>query len=130
MVPKLSADAHDERRVHAGGNAFARDDSADVNAACPVPGVRRAKVTIIGCGIAGTNAAQMAVGMGADVTLIDLSTKRLAELDQLWSRYVEAWRAEIVEINKRILTQNLKQPVTFLEIYSLRLEEELRRAQG
>ena len=56
--------------------------------------------------------------------------QRLAELDQLWSRYVEAWRAEIVEINKRILTQNLKQPVTFLEIYSLRLEEELRRAQG
>lgn len=53
-----------------------------------VPGVRRAKVTIIGCGIAGTNAAQMAVGMGADVTLIDLSTKRLAELDQLFENKV------------------------------------------
>lgn len=53
-----------------------------------VPGVRRAKVAIIGCGIAGTNAAQMAVGMGADVTLIDLSTKRLAELDQLFENKV------------------------------------------
>ncbi|MEK6626112.1 MAG: alanine dehydrogenase, partial [Bdellovibrionota bacterium] len=49
-----------------------------------VPGVRRGKVTVIGCGIAGTNAMKMAVGMGADVTAIDLYTKRLAELDDLF----------------------------------------------
>jgi hypothetical protein len=55
---------------------------------------------------------------------------RLAQLDELWGRYVEAWRAEVVEINKRILTQNLKQPVTFLEIIPLRLEQELERASG
>lgn len=53
--------------------------------------------------------------------------QRLEQLDELWGRYVEAWRAEVVEINKRILTQNLKQPVTFLEIIPLRLESELRR---
>jgi hypothetical protein len=41
---------------------------------------------------------------------------------------VESWRAEVVELNKRILTQNLKQPVVFLEIFPLRLEDELRRA--
>jgi hypothetical protein len=56
--------------------------------------------------------------------------QRLQQLDELWGRYVEAWRAEVVEINKRILTQNLKQPVTFLEIVPLRLEDELRRARG
>ena len=55
--------------------------------------------------------------------------QRLTELDDLWGRYVESWRAEIVEINKHILTQNLKQPVTFLEIYPLRLEDEVRRAR-
>ena len=49
-----------------------------------VPGVRRAKVTVIGCGIAGTNAIKIAMGMGADVTAIDVSTKRLAELDDLF----------------------------------------------
>ena len=55
--------------------------------------------------------------------------ERGRELDDLWGRYVEGWRAEIVEINKRILTQNLKQPVTFLEIVPLRLEHELKRAK-
>jgi alanine dehydrogenase len=53
-----------------------------------VPGVHRAKVTVIGCGIAGTNAIKMAMGMGADVTAIDLSTKRLAELDDLFENRI------------------------------------------
>ena len=56
--------------------------------------------------------------------------ERGQELDELWGRYVETWRAEIVEINKRVLTQNLKQPVTFLEIVPLRLEHELKRANS
>jgi hypothetical protein len=55
--------------------------------------------------------------------------ERRAQLEELWGRYVEAWRAEVLEINKRILTQNLKQPVTFLEIFPLRLEDELKRAE-
>ncbi|MCP4911561.1 MAG: alanine dehydrogenase [Oligoflexia bacterium] len=49
-----------------------------------VPGVQRGKVTVIGCGVAGTNAIKMAMGLGADVTAIDLSVKRLAELDDLF----------------------------------------------
>jgi alanine dehydrogenase len=46
-----------------------------------VPGVQPAKVVILGGGVAGTNAAQMAVGMGAQVTIVDRSLKRLRELD-------------------------------------------------
>lgn len=46
-----------------------------------VPGVAAAKVTIIGGGIVGNNAAYMAVGMGADVTILDRSLPRLNELD-------------------------------------------------
>ncbi|WP_127959952.1 alanine dehydrogenase [Serratia microhaemolytica] len=53
-----------------------------------VPGVRRGKVVIIGGGIAGTNAAKMAVGLGAQVTILDVSTKRLAELDDLFGNAV------------------------------------------
>lgn len=50
-----------------------------------VPGVLPAEVVIIGGGIVGTNAAKMAVGLGANVTILDISAKRLAELDDLFS---------------------------------------------
>jgi alanine dehydrogenase len=72
-----------------------------------VPGVRRAKVTIIGCGIAGTNAAQMAVGMGADVTLIDLSTKRLAEMDHLFENKVNTIFSNSSNIEECVVNSDL-----------------------
>ncbi len=72
-----------------------------------VPGVKRAKVTIIGCGIAGTNAAQMAVGLGADVTLVDLSTKRLAELDQLFENKVNTIFSNSQNIEEAVLQSDL-----------------------
>lgn len=46
-----------------------------------VPGVAPAKVLVIGGGVVGTQAARMAVGMGADVTILDRSLPRLRELD-------------------------------------------------
>ncbi len=46
-----------------------------------VPGVAPAKVVIIGGGVSGTNAAEIAVGMRADVTIFDRSMQRLEELD-------------------------------------------------
>ncbi|WP_203340030.1 alanine dehydrogenase [Planococcus beijingensis] len=49
-----------------------------------VPGVQRGKVTIIGGGVAGTNAAKMAIGLGAQVTVIDLSPERLRQLDDIF----------------------------------------------
>ncbi|QJD86899.1 alanine dehydrogenase [Cohnella herbarum] len=49
-----------------------------------VPGVKRGKVTIIGGGVVGTNAAKIAVGLGADVTIIDLSADRLRQLDDIF----------------------------------------------
>src|SRR6202011_5189179 len=49
-----------------------------------VPGVSPANVCIIGGGIVGTNAAKIAVGMGAHVTMIDMSLNRLRELDDLF----------------------------------------------
>jgi alanine dehydrogenase len=49
-----------------------------------VPGVRRGRVTILGGGVAGTNAAKVAVGFGADVTIIDLNPERLRQLDDIF----------------------------------------------
>lgn len=72
-----------------------------------VPGVRRAKVTIIGCGIAGTNAAKMAIGLGADVTLIDLSTKRLADLDDLFENKVNTVFSNSQNIEEAVVGSDL-----------------------
>ncbi|MBI2518815.1 MAG: alanine dehydrogenase [Bdellovibrio sp.] len=72
-----------------------------------VPGVRRGKVTVIGCGIAGTNAMKMAVGMGADVTAIDLSTKRLAELDDLFDSRITTLFSNIENIERAVLNSDL-----------------------
>ena len=49
-----------------------------------VPGVLPAKVLVIGGGVVGVHAARMAVGLGADVTILDRSNRRLAELDELF----------------------------------------------
>lgn len=49
-----------------------------------VPGVRPAKVVVIGGGVVGTNAARMALGLQADVTILDRSIDRLRELDALF----------------------------------------------
>ncbi|MBX2989048.1 MAG: alanine dehydrogenase [Bdellovibrionaceae bacterium] len=49
-----------------------------------VTGVRPARVTIIGGGVVGTNAAKMAVGLGATVTILDVNTKRLEYLDDIF----------------------------------------------
>jgi len=65
-----------------------------------VPGVAPARIMILGGGIAGVNAAQMAVGMRADVTIYDISNARLAELDMFFGSQIKtayASRAAIAE---------------------------------
>lgn len=49
-----------------------------------VPGVKRGRVTIIGGGVVGTNAAKMAVGLGAEVFILDVNRARLEYLDDIF----------------------------------------------
>lgn len=49
-----------------------------------VPGVQPGKVVIIGGGVVGANAAKVALGMGADVSVLDINSKRLADLDLIF----------------------------------------------
>ena len=49
-----------------------------------VPGVRRGNVAILGGGVAGSNAAKIAVGIGANVTILDVNIDRLAYLDDIF----------------------------------------------
>ena len=54
-----------------------------------VTGVERANVVIVGGGNVGTNAAKMAVGLGANVTVVDISAKRLAYLDDIFGGRIQ-----------------------------------------
>ncbi|WP_145051255.1 alanine dehydrogenase [Paenibacillus xylanexedens] len=53
-----------------------------------VPGVSRGKVVIIGGGTVGTNAAKIAIGLGADVTILDLNLNRLRQLDDIFGNQI------------------------------------------
>ncbi len=72
-----------------------------------VPGVPRAKVTVIGCGIAGTNAIKIAMGMGADVHAIDLSHDRLAELDNLFENRLTTLYSNNYNIEQSVINSDL-----------------------
>ncbi|MBO9578171.1 MAG: alanine dehydrogenase, partial [Microbacteriaceae bacterium] len=53
-----------------------------------VPGTHPAEIVIIGAGVAGTNAMNVAVGLGAAVTVLDTNLFRLREIDDVWGRSV------------------------------------------
>lgn len=72
-----------------------------------VSGVPRGRVTVIGGGIAGTNAAKIAVGMGADVTVIDLSAERLRQLEDLFGRDVQTLMSNPFNIAESVKNSDL-----------------------
>ena len=72
-----------------------------------VPGVKKAKVTIIGGGVAGTNAAKILVGLGADVTIIDLSPARLRELDDLFGSSIQTMMSSPLNIADEVKSSDL-----------------------
>jgi alanine dehydrogenase len=67
-----------------------------------VPGVAPAKVAILGGGVAGVNAAQMATGMRADVTIYDINNERLAELDMFFSSQIKTAYASRAAIARAV----------------------------
>jgi alanine dehydrogenase len=72
-----------------------------------VPGVRRSKVTIIGGGVAGTNAAKMAVGLGANVTILDLNPDRLRQLDDIFGSDVTTLMSNPLNIENAVKEADL-----------------------
>ena len=72
-----------------------------------VPGVRKAKVVVLGGGFVGTNACRMALGLGADVTVIDLSIDRLVELDELFSGGIKTVFSTTAAIEQEISDADL-----------------------
>lgn len=72
-----------------------------------VPGVAPARVAIIGGGVSGVNAAQMAVGMRADVTIYDISNARLAELDMFFGSQIKTAYASKAAIARAVAKSEL-----------------------
>ncbi len=72
-----------------------------------VPGVAPARVAILGGGVAGVNAAQMAVGMRADVTIYDINSARLAELDMFFSSQIKTAYASKAAISAAVRQAHL-----------------------
>jgi alanine dehydrogenase len=67
-----------------------------------VPGVAAAKVVVIGGGVVGTNAARIAIGMGADVYIYDRNIDRLRELDQFIGEHADTCYASTLDIEQRL----------------------------
>ncbi len=72
-----------------------------------VPGVERANVVILGGGNVGTNAAKMAVGLGANVTILDLNAKRLAYLDDIFGGRVQTLLSNSYNIARAVREADL-----------------------
>ncbi len=72
-----------------------------------VPGTPKAKVVIIGAGTVGSNACRIAVGMGADVTVIDINLKRLEELDSLYGGRIQTLVSNDSNIEREVIEADL-----------------------
>jgi alanine dehydrogenase len=68
-----------------GANTLLRQNGGNGMLLGGVPGTRPAKVVVLGGGVAGTSAVAVAVGMGAEVTVLDTNLNRLRELDALYA---------------------------------------------
>jgi alanine dehydrogenase len=72
-----------------------------------VPGVEPARVTIIGGGVVGTNAAKVALGMGADVTVLERSITRMRQLDDIFHGNVKTIFASAGSTAEQLITSDL-----------------------
>ncbi|POH57083.1 alanine dehydrogenase [Arthrobacter glacialis] len=72
-----------------------------------VPGVRPANVVILGAGVSGTNAAAMAIGAGADVTILDINIDRLHQLDDHYQGRLKTVASNTLEIERSLMAADL-----------------------
>lgn len=72
-----------------------------------VPGVKKSKVTVIGGGMVGTNAAKIASGLGAEVTIIDLSADRLRQLEDIFGSSVQTLMSSPFNIAEAVKESDL-----------------------
>lgn len=72
-----------------------------------IPGVERGKVTIIGAGVVGTHAAKAAMGMGAEVTILDINLDRLREIDDMFGKDIQTLYSNSFHVEQAVKRSDL-----------------------
>ena len=88
--------------IEAAGQAMRRSEGGAGILLGGVPGVPAGRVTVLGGGVVGTHAARMAVGLGAEVTIIDRSIPRLRQLDEMFNGRVRTRYSTLEAIDHEI----------------------------
>ena len=90
-----------------GANAMFKPNGGPGLLVSGVPGTYPAKIVVLGGGVAGTNAVAIAVGLGADVTVLDTNLQRLRELDALYSGRIRTIASNTFEIERAVLDADM-----------------------
>ncbi len=90
-----------------GANAMLRPQGGPGLLVPGVPGTHPANVVVLGGGVAGTNSVAMAVGLGAEVTVLDTNIQRLRELDALYSGRIRTIASNGFEIERAAMQADL-----------------------
>jgi alanine dehydrogenase len=93
--------------IHVGAKCLEKENGGRGVLLAGVPGVAPGKVVIIGGGMVGTNAARIAVGIGADVTLMDVNIARLRYLDDLFGGRVKTLVSQTQMIHNMVTHADL-----------------------
>ncbi|WP_407185442.1 alanine dehydrogenase [Bradyrhizobium centrosematis] len=93
--------------IEAAGSALKRSTGGRGLLIGGVPGVQPARIVVIGGGVVGTHAARMAVGLGAEVTIIDRSIIRLRELDELFGGRVRTRFSTIESVEEEVFAADV-----------------------
>jgi alanine dehydrogenase len=90
-----------------GANAMLKPNGGPGLLVPGVPGTHPAKITVLGGGVAGTAAMQIALGLGAEVTVLDTNLFRLRELDDLYFGRVKTITSNSFEIDKAVVESDM-----------------------
>ena len=88
--------------IEAAGQAMRRSEGGAGILLGGVPGVQAGRVTVLGGGVVGTHAARMAVGLGAEVTIVDRSIPRLRQLDEMFNGRVRTGYSTLETIEHEV----------------------------
>jgi alanine dehydrogenase len=90
-----------------GANAMLRPNGGPGLLVPGVPGTYPANIVVLGGGVAGTNAVSVAVGLGADVTVLDTNIQRLRELDALYAGRIKTIASNTFEIDRAVVAADM-----------------------
>ena len=93
--------------VQAGASALEKEKGGKGILLGGVPGTRRGRVVVLGGGIVGSNAAQIAVGMGAHVTVLDVNHERMAYLEDIFQGSIETLYSNPKNIERAVAESDL-----------------------